>query len=149
MIIAKTVIPNQFWILRHNDKKIGNIESGPGGFQVRINNTVQQYPTIGTLKRDINIQFETVVTTTRPKTLKEVNGYHTTTRPYNAIYVLKHQVPLWTKEPRSKSWYAAGWYLVKQGRSWETVECPKLIMLNRYEYRGPFVSEAEAKSADD
>ena len=53
-------------------------------------------------------------------------------------------MPLWTHEPRSKSWYAAGWYQVKQGRSWTTEFCPKLITLQRYPYRGPFYTEEQA-----
>ena len=37
MIVEKPVIPNQYWILKQDDRKIGNIEAGPDGFQVRIN----------------------------------------------------------------------------------------------------------------
>ena len=46
MIVAKTVIPNQYWILRQGDTKVGNIEAGPDGFQIKINNVVQQYKSI-------------------------------------------------------------------------------------------------------
>ena len=147
MIVAKAVIPNQYWILRKDDRKVGNIEADPsGGFQVRIYNQVERYKTIRTLKQRVNIDFEPVAKS-RPKVLgNEVNGYHTTSKPYNAIYDVKHQVPLWTREERSKSWYAAGWYRVKQGRTWTVEECPKLIMLERYEYQGPFLTEAEARA---
>lgn len=144
MIIAKTVVPNQYWILRQDDQKIGNIEVSPGGYQVKINDKIHQYTTINTLKKDIGIEFETVVKKPIVVTSNEVNGYPTTSTPHNAIYDLKHQVPLWTKEPRSKSWFAAGWYSVKQGRVWEAIECPKLIMLERYKYRGPFYTKEQS-----
>ena len=145
MIVAKTVIPNQFWILREDDRKIGNIEAVPDGFQVKINDEISKYKSIGTIKQKIQFDFEsTAKLRTRP-TGNDVNGYPTTSRPYNPIYDVKHRVPLWTRETRSKSWYAAGWYRIKQGRSWVAIECPKLIMLERYEYRGPFYSEEQAR----
>jgi hypothetical protein len=72
------------------------------------------------------------------------NAYPTREQAYNAIYDVKHQVPLWTREPRSKSWYAAGWYQVRQGRSWQVEFCPKLITLQRYAYRGPYYTEEQA-----
>ena len=73
-------------------------------------------------------------------------SFPTTGRPYNAIYDVKHQVPLWTREPRSKSWFAAGWYRVRTGRTWQVVQSPKLIVLQRYEYKGPFRNETEAQA---
>lgn len=145
MIVAKTVIPNQYWILRQDDRKIGNIEHGPEGFQVKINNEVQKFKTIKTLKQRVPVDFEPVIKKKAADSEHRVGGYHTTSKPYNPIFDVKHQVPLWTKEPRSKSWYAAGWYRVKLGRSWSLVECPKLIMLERYQYQGPFYTKKEAE----
>jgi hypothetical protein len=147
MIVAKAVIPNQYWILKQDDRKVGNIEADPsGGFQVKINNQVERFKTIRTIKQRVAIDFEPVVKPRTRVTGNEVNGYPTTSKPYNAIYDVRHQVPLWTREERSKSWYAAGWYRVKQGRHWTIEECPKLIMLERYEYQGPFHTEAEARA---
>jgi hypothetical protein len=143
MIVAKAVVPNQYWILRKDNKKIGNIEAGPDGFQVRINNTLQVYKTISNIAQREHIAFENINLPETPDT-DQVNGFHTTGKAYNAVYDIKHQVPLWTKESRSKSWYAAGWYRVKQGRKWYAVECPKLILLDRYEYQGPFKTKNEA-----
>ena len=146
MIVAKTVIPNQYWILRQGDTKVGNIEAGPDGFQIKINNVVQQYKSIKTLKQKVQIDFEPIEKKAAPVVDNEVNGFPTTGRPYNAIYDVKHQVPLWTREPRSKSWFAAGWYRVRTGRTWQVVQSPKLIVLQRYEYKGPFRNETEAQA---
>lgn len=146
MIIAKAVIPNQYWILRKDDRKIGNIEADPsGGFQVKILDRVEKFKTIATLKKRTAIDFEP--SQRRRTTVCEslVHGYPTTSRPYNAIYDVKHRVPLWTKEPRSKSWYTAGWYRIKQGRSWTVEQCPKLITIERYPYQGPFYTQEEAE----
>lgn len=148
MIIAKPVIPNQYWILRDENRKIGNIETTADGVQVKINNQVQTFKNIGVLKQRVKIAFEPARKIKIPNQVNHsVNGYHTTGQPHNAIFDVKHQVPLWTKEPRSKSWYAAGWYVVRQGRRWKIVECPKLIALERYDYRGPFHSKQEAEHA--
>lgn len=146
MLLAKPVIPNQYWILRDDDRKVGNIEATSEGVQIKIDNQVQTFKSIGVLKQKVKIAFEPVSKhKTTPKLQHEVNGYPTTARPYNAIFDVKHQVPLWTREPRSKSWYAAGWYAVRQGRRWQIMQCPKLIALERYQYQGPFQNQQEAK----
>jgi len=145
MLLAKTVIPNQYWILRDEDRKVGNIEASPDGYQVRINNEVQTFKSMHTIKKKVAIDFEVVENRHQPTVLKQVHGYPTKSRPYNAIYDVKHQVPLWTQDSRSKSWYAAGWYKIRQGRSWSVVFCPKLITLERYPYHGPFMDEEQAE----
>lgn len=147
MIVAKTVVPNQYWILKQGNQKIGNIEAGPGGFSVKINNQVQSFSSINTIKQNVSIDFETVSKKKPTVSSNSVHGYGTSSRAFNAIYDVKHQVPLWTRESRSKSWYAAGWYQIKQGREWETVFCPKLITLQRYAYRGPYHTEDQANES--
>jgi hypothetical protein len=145
MIVSKTVIPNQFWILKQNDRKVGNIEAGADGFSVRIGSQVSSYKNINTIKQKIAIAFEPIARNAQhSKVENTVHGFPTSDTAYNAIYDVKHQVPLWTREPRSKSWYAAGWYCVKQGRTWTIELCPKLITLQRYPYRGPFYTEEQA-----
>lgn len=144
MIIAKPVIPNQFWILKDGDTKVGNIEASPKGFDVKINNQVQSFKSIGNIKQKVAISFEPTVKKPKIANANSVHGFPTSGKPFNAIFDVKHQVPLWTKEPRSKSWYAAGWYCVKHGRNWTIELCPKLITLQRYPYAGPFYTEEEA-----
>ena len=144
MIIAKPVIPNQFWILKDGDHKIGNIEAGADGFSVKIGNNTQHYKDINIIKQKIQIAFEPVVKNKKVSDSNASYGFPTTSKSYNAIYDVKHQVPLWTREPKSKSWYAAGWYRVRQGRSWTVELCPKLITLQRYPYQGPFYTEEQA-----
>ena len=145
MIVAKPVIPNQFWILKDGDHKVGNIEAGADGFSVKIGNNTQHYKNINVIKQKIKIAFEPIAKKIGPVVVENiVHGFPTDGHAYNAIYDVKHQVPLWTKEPRSKSWYSAGWYRVKQGRRWAVEFCPKLITLQRYPYQGPFYTEEQA-----
>lgn len=148
MLQAKPVIPNQYWILRDDHGKVGNIEATDSGVQIRIRNQVETFKNLSVLKRRVKIDFApSPKIAIKHKQDHAVNGFPTTGPAYNAIFDVKHQVPLWTQEPRSKSWLAAGWYAVKQGRRWHVSKCPKLIVLERYEYRGPFHTQQEAENA--
>ena len=148
MLLAKTVIPNQYWILRDEDRKVGNIEATAEGLQVKINNQIEIFKNIRVLKQRVKVSFEPAWRpTVQTKDITEVNGFATNGPAHNAILDVKHQVPLFTRKPRSKSWHAAGWYAIRHGRRWEVIECPKLIALERYQYYGPFHTQQEAEHA--
>jgi hypothetical protein len=145
MIIAKPVIDKQFWILQKDNEKIGNIEACDGGYQVKINNQVTQFKTIKLAARTVNIEFAPAVKRTATKILQgHVHGYPVSGRIYNPMWDVRQQLPVYTKTNKSKSWFAAGWYNVKKGRHWKTVQGPKLIVLQRYPYQGPYYTEQEA-----
>jgi len=149
MIIAKPVIDNQFWILQEGDRKIGNIEACDGGYQVKINNQVAQFKTIRMAAQRVNIQFEPAIKKVKATVAANlVHGYPTKSRVNNPMWDVKMKLPIYTKTGKSKSWFAAGWYQVKKGRSWSVVQDPKLIVLQRYPYQGPFYSQQEAQLHD-
>jgi len=149
MIIAKPVIDNQFWILQEGDRKIGNIEACDGGYQVKINNQVAQFKTIRMAAQRVNIQFEPAIKKVKATVAANlVHGYPTKSRVNNPMWDVKMKLPIYTKTGKSKSWFAAGWYQVKKGRSWSVVQDPKLIVLQRYPYQGPFYSQQEAQLYD-
>ena len=144
-LVAKPVIDKQFWILQKDNQKVGNIEACDGGYQVKINNQIAQFKTIKLAARTVNIVFEPAIKVSRPKvTVDHVHGYPVTGRVYNPMWDVQQQLPVYTKTNKSKSWIAAGWYNVKRGRNWRTMQAPKLIVLQRYPYQGPFYSEQEA-----
>jgi hypothetical protein len=145
-LIAKPVIDKQFWVLQQDDRKVGNIEAVTGGYQVKINNeVVAQYKTIKMVERNINIHFEAVVKRVKPKpSLYSVHGYPAAGRVYNPMWDVPQKLPVYTKSNKSKSWHAAGWYTVKKGRKWAAMQDPKLIVLQRYPYQGPFHTKEEA-----
>ena len=143
-LVAKPVIDKQFWILQEDNRKIGNVEACQGGYQIRINNQVTQFKTIRMLQQRVDIKFEHIPKTVQHKKGHEVHGYPTAGRAHNGIWDVPNRLPLYTKTAKSKSWYAAGWYAVKQGRHWETIQDPKLIVLKRYLYQGPFYTKEEA-----
>jgi len=147
MLVAKPVIDKQFWILQENNRKVGNVEACAGGYQVRLNNQVAQFKTIKMAAQRINIQFEPAVKIAKPKvTMDQVHGYPVHGRVYNPMWDVTQQLPVYTKTAKSKSWFAAGWYRVRRGRTWSTILAPKLIMLQRYGHAGPFLTQ---EAADD
>jgi hypothetical protein len=144
MIIAKPVIPDRFWILKQDDHKVGQIEADEAGVVVKIQNRVAGYKTIKMAGREANIEFAKLPSVTT-KT-NQVHGYEVSGRVYNPVWDVKHRLPLFTRDTKSKSWYAAGWYMVKQHRAWKAVQNPKLITLQRYQYQGPFHTKEQAES---
>lgn len=76
-----------------------------------------------------------------------VFDYPVTGKTYNHLLHVKHRAPVFTKEPNSKCFFAAGWYAVNFDGEWTVEFCPKLLVINRNEYRGPFKDESEARTA--
>jgi hypothetical protein len=147
MIKAKPVIPDQYWILRDDQGKIGNIEADASGYVVSVNGTRSYFDNLNKLCEQIPVEFQIGETRSNPDDPCQVHGYPTPRRAYNAVFDVQHQLPLWTTEPRSRSWFAAGWYRVRQHRRWKIMQCPKLIILQRYDYQGPFHTLQQAQSA--
>jgi hypothetical protein len=144
MIVAKPVVDKQFWILQDGNEKVGNVEACAGGYQVKLNNTIQQYKSIKMVTQRHDIVFAPVEKTVKSTAVSDVHGYPTVGKIHNPMWDVKHKLPVYTKTNNSKSWFAAGWYEVKRGRSWKVVQDPKLITLQRYKYQGPFHSKEEA-----
>jgi hypothetical protein len=74
-----------------------------------------------------------------------IQGYPTSSEPYNPIFDVKRKLPLFTKSDNSKSMYCAGYYIIKFDKGWVKSFCPKLITLERYPYQGPFKTDLEMK----
>lgn len=147
-IVAKPIIDKQYWIIKQDNRKIGALEAEPDGYTLRIEDKVAKFKTIPMVRKNTNIVFEPAEKIT-PPSVTQVHGYNTGCRAYNAMWDIKHRLPLFTKERKSKSWYAAGWYAVKQHRSWRLFHNPKLIVLDRYQYQGPFHTQQEATQHDN
>ena len=142
MLVAKVIADKQFWILQEDDRKVGNIEAWNGGYQVRINNQVKQFKTIKLAARESNIVFAKEETASKPDNTA-VHGFPVAGRCYNPVWDVVHHLPIYTKTSKSKSWFAAGWYSIKRGRTWKIIQDPKLSALQRYPYQGPFKTKEQ------
>jgi hypothetical protein len=146
MILAKPVIENQYWILKKDNRKIGQLEVNENGnCIIKIHDNVVSYKTVKMAREAVNIEFEPPEIAT-PLPPNMVYGHEVNGHVFNPIWDVKHKLPLFTREDKSKSWFAAGWYKIKQHRKWKIVHHPKLISLERYDYQGPFNSKEEASA---
>lgn len=65
---------------------------------------------------------------------------------YNHLLHVKHRAPVYTKEPNSKCFFAAGWYAVNIDGEWTVEFCPKLLVINRNPFKGPYKNESDARA---
>ena len=138
MIKAKPVVPDQYWILTDVNGKIGNIQAQDGGYSVTLRDRRLYVEDLPSLRQTLPVDFEVITRSADPVPGHQVHGYPTTSEAYNPVWDAQRHIPLWTTEPQSRSWLAAGWYRLKLHRTWRWVLCPKKILLDRYEYQGPF-----------
>ena len=142
-LIAKPVVKNKMWIVESEGTKVGNIMMvDEGGVVYLHDDQREQFASIKLLSKKYNIEF---VKAERPKKVKldiyDVYGFPTNTQPYNEILDIQRYLPIYTKGAKSKSFFCAGYYIIKFSSTWVRAYCPKLITLNRYEYEGPFKSQ--------
>jgi hypothetical protein len=57
---------------------------------------------------------------------------------------VKRKIHVYTKSPKSKCYYAAGYFNVELNGEWQTIAMPKYIFIQRYEYNGPYTTLQEA-----
>lgn len=142
-LIAKPVVKNQFWIVTDGDEKVGNVLADGSGFEVKLNGAKAHYKNTKAIERVTNIKFENVA---KFKTKHDApfSEYPTTAKVFNSVLDVKRKLHLFTKTLKSKCYYAAGWYTIKQGAEHKAIFCPKYIFIQRYEFTGPYKTESDA-----
>jgi len=144
---AKQLIPNKFWIVQDHGRKVGTLAKEKEGFilvtprdKIHFENVEKVYDAFG---KDF---FEQIVKKkTKDSKVMEVHGYPTSTQAYNPLLDVQNNLPLYSKSKKSKSLYCAGYYTIRFAKGWVKSFCPKLITLQRYEYKGPFTTELEMR----
>lgn len=147
---AKPVIDNKFWIVEKNGEKFATLRRNDDNLYILSNQTgTAVYHSDRDIKKAFGKDFFTVkiVKPAEMATPKEVYGFPTCVEPCNPMYNIKEKLPLFTKSEDSKSLYCAGYYIIRFNKGWVKSFCPKLITLQRYEYRGPYKTEIEMKQA--
>jgi len=139
--IARPIVNGKFWVIKKDEQKIGSVEKDNNGYFVTTKNGNARFKTLKNLRNATQINFEEGKERIKyPE--NQVNGFPTDVKPYNGVFNIQTRLPVYTKEKKSKSWYAAGYYMLTIGRKTKVVFCPKLILLERYGYFGP-VKEAD------
>jgi hypothetical protein len=148
--IAKPVVKDKFWIVEESGNKVATIQAidEGGGYAYVHDNQREYFPSIKVLSKKYNIVFEKAE---RKKAVVEDNiyGFPTSGKHFNSLFDVQKYLPIFTKTKASKSYFGAGYYAVKVNSTWELQFCPKLIMLNRYEYCGPFKGDIAAQKEID
>lgn len=143
-LIAKPIVKNRFWIITDGQKKVGNIEATSSGYGVHINGNTITFNSTADIARQAHVKFvnDTRVATTVCHPYTDIP---TPSKVYNSVLDVTRGLHLFTTTKKSKCLHAAGWYVMKQDTDYEIMFCPKFIFIQRYEYHGPYKTEAEAK----
>jgi len=148
-MIAKPIVKNKMWIVEQYGNKVGNIMAvEEGGFVYVHDNQREPFPNIKMIGAKYNITFAKVEKVKKEKLdVYDVYGFPTSTAPQNQVLDVQRYLPIYTKGTKSKSFFCAGYYIVKFTNTWVRAYCPKLITLNRYEYQGPFKTQERMSTA--
>jgi len=144
---AKPIIDNKFWIVEDSGVKIGTLRKNEDKFVFSNENGIKVFDT----KKSITEQFgkdffvAKIIKEADDAQPNEVHGFKSSTTPHNSMYDIQKKLPLFTKSLDSKSLYCAGYYVIRFEKGWVKSFCPKLITLQRYEYKGPFKTDIEMK----
>jgi hypothetical protein len=154
---AKTLVKDKFWIVEQNGEKLGTLQKQDDNGWTFLSKKDQRqvFHTQESLftRFGFNI-FDESVAKEQEKSVDKwdvkqaeeynVHGYPCSQKPYNPLWDVQKNLPLYTKTPKSKSMFCAGYYIVKfETVNWRKAYCPKIITLQRYKYKGPMKSKTE------
>jgi len=146
--IAKPIVNDKFWIMEQSGRRIGTLQKDRERF-IFLKKKKEYFESFNKLMDTYKIKFienkksKNII----KKVTNEIHGYPVKETPYNSILDVKHGMPLYTKSDKSKSYFCAGYYIIKFKKLWSPNFCPKLITLSRYEYLGPFKTKLEQRDA--
>ena len=144
---AKPVLKDRFWIIENNEQRIGTMSLNDDRYMFSSQSETCFFDNKNQIKKRLGvIQWgEETHTNTVNVGNFSVHGFPTSVDPYNTMYDVKRKLPLFTKSDKSKSAYCAGYYIIRFDKGWVKSFCPKLITIERYEFRGPFKTELEMR----
>jgi hypothetical protein len=144
---AKPVLKDKFWIVENDGEKIGTMSWNDERYMFSNQIETCFFDNKRQIKKKfgVDIEWGDVTTKIQDTSNFSVHEYPTSVEPYNSMYDVKQKLPLFTKSEKSKSLYCAGYYIIKFDKGWVKSFCPKLITVERYDYRGPFKTELEMK----
>jgi hypothetical protein len=147
---AKPIIENKFWVIEKDGNRYATLRKDEEDRFVMSNSTgIKIFKNKESLTKQFGNDFfiAKIVKESHDAQELEVHGYSTSVIPHNPLYDIKRKLPLFTKSEDSKSLYCAGHYIIKFEKGWVKSFCPKLITLQRYDYRGPFKNDCDLKQA--
>jgi hypothetical protein len=80
----------------------------------------------------------TKITNDKRNNDNDSHGFPHDGEKFNEMWDINLKLPLFTKKDDSKSWFVAGYFKVKIKGKWRDILAPKLLILQRNEYKGPY-----------
>jgi len=148
---AKTLVKDKFWIIEEDGQKLGTLQKKDGNGWIFLSkaDSREVFHTPESLRERFGIDVLIPAPIQEVKTEEvitdefEVHGYPVSQQPYNPMFDVQKQLPIYSKTPKSKSLFCAGYYIICFEKGWRKAYCPKLITLQRYPYKGPIRSKIE------
>lgn len=137
-LLAKAIVKNKCWIVEDDGRQVGTIMTTPTGVTYQHDQQREQFASLKLLSDRYNILVDKTAPKKQPKEAHDVYGYPCDYRAHNILWDVRKKLPVFTKGNKSKSFFCAGYYIVKFNNGWVKSYCPKLITLNRYPYAGPY-----------
>jgi hypothetical protein len=147
IIVAKAIVKDKFWILQNNGQRVGLISKEEDGVHLSVEGGHIVVDSVKQAAKKYNIKFEETVKVKPVKVANEVYGYPTSSKPHNPVMDIQKKIPQYTKSAKSKSWFAAGYYTVELPEGSKGFYCPKLIILQRHKYEGPFLTKEDMEES--
>ena len=149
-MLAKPVVKNKFWVVNDGDGEqvatIQKLSNSKKGVMLVNSKGRTAYPSISELGKTHNIKIGRAVAKTTVEDSSSVYGYSADGEIFNEVFNVQQNLPLYTKLEASKSFFCAGYYIISFNGSWVKNYCPKLLTLERNDFKGPFHTEAEMKA---
>jgi len=150
MIKAKPIVKDRFYILRDGKKKIGEVSYTDGKFNLRVKNYTTEIKQISNLQEQFGIEIDNEIDPTIHDNIPPTTVYDYPAKGpiFDTMWDVHNKLPLYTRKENSKSLYAAGWYRLWIRNQEKVAFCPKLIILQRNQYQGPFESNPDKELHD-
>jgi hypothetical protein len=137
-LLAKSIVKNKCWIVEDGGIKVGTIMANHAGVVYQHDEQREHFASLKLLSDRYNIIVEKAPPKKAIVEGHNVYGFPCEHKPNNVLWDVRKKLPVFTKGNKSKSFFCAGYYIVKFNNGWVKSYCPKLITLNRYPYAGPY-----------
>jgi len=150
-VTIKTTAPGRSWLVYDEDIKVASVHKTDEGFIVACKGSVIPAKTVKAVRKQLGVEeWEPESNEIDSQSVNDLAGYATDCDTYyDPMIEAKRRLPLFTKVPNSKCFFAAGWYRIQYGNKFKQEFCPKLLTLNRNRFWGPFYTEEEAESLNN
>lgn len=148
-IKVKTATPGLSWLVYDQETKVAAVHKIDKGFIVAQQGSIVYTPNVKAVRKKLNIEsdWEPEDQVKESQSRIDLDGYSADCEIYYGPMIeVKRRLPLFTKVPGSKCYFAAGWYRILYGNKTKVEFCPKLLTLNRNKFWGPFHTQDEAET---